>query len=442
MESRYSIDTRTLQTGDIFVAIRGEKFDGHDFLDIAVNKGATRLIVDRADIKNIAFPPTIRVELVPDCQEFLSQEAMKRLNSLQTQVISVTGSVGKTTTKRAIVEVLDRNFDVVTPTGNLNTLLGVSLAVLNKVTRPKQKFVAEVGAYQRGDISKLCKWIKPSVAVITNVQAVHLERMGSLENIASAKGELVEALDARGIACLNLDDPRVSEMRFRCNGLTIFYGHNSSADINPSRIKVEIPLLGGYRTATAMAAFAVGVALGLNDKTINEGLSRIRPEKGRLNQLRGRNGAVIIDDTYNASLSSSLEALEVLRRWPASRKIVILGDMLELGETEEASHLNVVVSALKIADIAIFIGSRMERAIYQCPQVNGVPRACFSNQSEALASLEQIFTPKDGDVILIKGSAGMRLENIVETLLAPDLEPGGVLVRQEKSWKAKDAGDD
>lgn len=438
MKSRFSIDTRTLQPGDTYVAIRGEKFDGHDFLEAAVKKGAARLIVDRADIERSAFFSNVEVERAPDCLGFLAREAMDRLDSLQTRVITITGSVGKTTTKRAVVAVLNRAFDVVAPTGNLNTLLGVSLTILNEVTRPNQKLVAEAGAYQRGDISKFCEWIKPSIAVVTNVQPVHLERMGSLDNIASAKGELVGALSEQGIACLNMDDARVREMRLRCKGRVIFYGHDPAADINPSCIKAEVPLLGGYRTITAMAAYAVGVALGLDDKTINAGLSDIRPEKGRLNRLRGKNGSTILDDSYNASLSSSLEALEVLRSRKESRKIAIMGDMLELGEAEAESHRQVVRSALESADIAIFVGSRMRTAVLQCSPEREISNICFFDHAEAVASLSRIFVPTAEDVILVKGSAGLRMENIVESLLAPDLAPAEALVRQEKNWKIKD----
>ncbi len=438
MDSRFSIDTRTLRRGDTFVAIRGEKFDGHDFLEAAVKQGATRLIVDRADATRSVPTSSVEVAQVADCLTYLAQEAQKRLDDLQTQVIAITGSVGKTTTKRAVVATLDRVFDVVTPTGNLNTLLGASLTILNEITRLNQKFIAEVGAYQRGDIVNFCKWIKPSIAVVTNVQPVHLERMGSLDNIALAKGELVDALTEQGVACLNQDDLRVAEMRLRCKGRVISYGSDAAADINPSHIKVDVPLLGGYRISTAMAAYAVGVALGLDDETINAGLSGIRPEKGRLNLLPGRNDAVIIDDTYNASLSSSLEALDVLRQRKGSRKIAIMGDMLELGATEEEAHSRVVNAALEGADVAIFVGARMRSAVLRRHLAEEDSRACFSNQAEALASLSRIFTPASGDVILVKGSAGMRMENIVEALLASDLKPAEVLVRQEKSWKTKE----
>jgi len=436
MISRISIDTRSMQVGDTFVAIQGEKYDGHNFLSKAIEKGATNLIIDRNDIDISKIPEGINIIKVENCTEFLAQEARNRLLNLETQVIAITGSVGKTTTKNAIVAVLSNFFDVISPKGNLNTLLGVSITVLNEINKPNQKFVVEVGTYQRGNIAVFCKYIQPSVVVVTNVQPVHLERMGTIDNIAIAKGEIVEAVDANGTACLNWDDFRVKAMRSKCSGKIISYGVSLDADVKPSDIKVEIPLLGDYKVYTALAAYSVGHAFGLSGDEINLGLSNIKSEKGRLNKLKGKNNITVLDDSYNASLSSALDALKVLERDDSRRRVAILGDMLELGSEEDASHEDVILTALKIADILILVGDRMNTAYKKIKELQTKKAFIFSNYRLAIDQIGEIYQPVVGDLVLVKGSAGMRMEKLVEFLLAPDINPANVLVRQEQGWKS------
>lgn len=431
--TRYSIDTRTLQAGETYVAIRGERFDGHAFVQQALEKGAAGLILERfpddADI-----PPEIRLTIVKDCELHLAKEARLRLEQFQTDVIAITGSVGKTTTKRAVVAVIEQVHPVVTPKGNFNTLLGISLTVLNELHSADQKLVVEMGTYGVGNIERLCEYIRPTVAVVTNVGPAHLERMGTMEKIAQAKGEIVEALGADGAACLNYDDLRVRAMAERTEGRIIYYGRTGGLEVRPELITAAIPLLGEHIIYTAMAAFSAGVALGLDEATINAGLAKMPQEKGRLNQLAGIEGITLIDDTYNAAPASSLSALGVLAGHKG-RRIAFLGDMLELGSEEEAGHLDVVGRALDVADVLVLVGARMATAI---KGIGGKADRVrwFAGSDEVVARMGELYQPKAGDCVLVKGSAGMRMERIVKSLLHPNVDAKDVLVRQEANWDA------
>jgi UDP-N-acetylmuramoyl-tripeptide--D-alanyl-D-alanine ligase len=434
---RYTHDTRTLQPGDYYVAVRGERYDGHSFVPEAIRKGAAGLIVDRraADMHDVEIPPHVELIRVSDSVAYLAREANRRLMRLGCDVVAVTGSVGKTTVKQAIVTVLREAFSVVTPQGNWNTLLGISLTILNELTHSEQKFVTEMGIYYQSDLLQMCSIIPPNVGVVTNVQAVHLDTLGTIENVALAKSELVDSIGPNGIACLNSDDPRVHAMQSRCRGRVLLYGTQEGAHIMPDRLRADIPLLGSYRTQTALAALSVAECFDMPDEQIQAGLAKLKSEKGRLVKLAGRNGATLIDDTYNASLLSSMAALDTLHEQPATRRIAFLGDMLELGSEEDAAHRAVLARVLDIAEQVVLVGPRFARAArHFTPQ----QVATFTDSLTALEALKSgaFYVPAAGDVVLIKGSAGIRMERLVAHLLNPELDPRAVLIRQEAGWQS------
>src|SRR5579859_7110105 len=384
--ARYSSDTRSLQPGDTFVAVRGERTDGHAYLAEAVARGAAALIVENgAAISGV--PAGVEVLRVPDTVVYLGELARQRLAELRPVVVAVTGSMGKTTTKNAIATVAAQAFPVLATKGNLNTLLGVAQTVLNELHATGQVLVAEMGAYQPGDLAQICEYIRPAISVVTNVRPVHLERMGSIENVALAKGEIVDALPENGTFCLNADDPRVAAMAARCRGRVLSYGTAAGAEISPALIRVPIPLLGAYQVYTALAAYSVGRCLGLSDAAINAGLAQLRPEKGRLKSLPGQNSSRLIDDTYNASRDSMLAALEVLAGQPGARRYAVLGDMLELGSVERAAHREVVARALQVARPwaggVVLVGPRLAAA---AAELGARPLAVFANSKEAGAA--------------------------------------------------------
>jgi UDP-N-acetylmuramoyl-tripeptide--D-alanyl-D-alanine ligase len=442
--ARYSSDTRTLEPGDFFVAVRGERTDGHAYLAQAVARGAAGLVVE-AGAGNV--PAGVEVVRVPDTVVYLGELARQRLSELRPTVVAVTGSMGKTTTKNAIATVAARAGPVLATRGNLNTLLGVAITVLNELHAPAHVLtanggddagvlVAEMGAYQPGDLAQICQYIHPDISVVTNVRPVHLERMGSIENVALAKGEIVDALSPDGAACLNADEERVRPMAARSRGRVVLYGRGPGAEVTPGLIRVPIPLLGAYQVYTALAAFSVGRCLGLSDEAINARLARLKPEKGRLKPLPGLNGSRLIDDTYNASRDSMLAALEVLAGEPAGRRLAVLGDMLELGSVEQAAHREVVARALEIAEAVVLVGPRL-RAAADALGLTDKALACFANSKEAgqAQAAGEVLAPRAGDLILIKGSEGMRMERVTEHLVAPEVDKAKELPRQDVAWK-------
>lgn len=429
----YSTDTRTLQPGDTYVAIRGETHDGHAFIPQAIAKGAGGVITER----DVEAPEGVEVVRVESSVGYLVEQARAKLRRTAPDVVAITGSVGKTTTKMAVLAVLGEAFDVVASEGNKNTPLGLSLLLLNRDFDAETKLVLEMGARLEGDLRELCDHFPPTVSVVTNVRAVHVETFGSIDGVQREKSELVRALGPDGTACLNGDDPRVVAMREVNRGRTLLYGTTEGCDVRPERITAELPLLGEPALYAALAAFAVGSALGMSDEAINRGLTKVRAEKGRLNKLDGRGGSVLLDDSYNASPDPTLAALRVLEGLEAERRVAFLGDMLELGEAEVEEHARVLESALATADAVHAVGPIMARAaetIAEADRTRLTLHAASAELADALRS-GRVYVPREGDAVLVKGSQGTRMERISEALLAPHLDPADVLPRQSESWK-------
>ncbi len=430
----YSIDTRTLRPGDVYVAIRGETHDGHAFIPQAVEKGAAGIVTEQ----DVFVPEGVEVVRVESTLGFLVEQAAAKIRRLGPAIVAITGSMGKTTTRTAVHAVLNEAFEVVASEGNKNTPLGLSLLVLNRAITPETKLVLEMGARLEGDLRELCSYFPPTVSVVTNVRGVHVETFGSIEGVQREKSELVRALREDGTACLNGDDPRVRRMAGVNRGRTLFYGAGPDCDVRPERITATLPLLGDHAVYTALAAMSAGLALGMDDATINRGLEKIVVEKGRLNRLAGRAGSVLIDDTYNASPDATRAALRVLARQDGARRIAFLGDMLELGATEVEEHAAVLAEALEVADVLHAVGPIMRRAVEAMApdqQRRIAVHASSAGVAEALRA-DELYVPREGDVVLVKGSQGTRMERISEALLHPDLDPADVLPRQTEAWKA------
>ncbi len=429
----YSTDTRTLRPGDVYVAIRGENHDGHTFIPQAIEKGAAGIVTE----EDVEAPHGVEVVRVESTLGHLIERAAEKVRRLGPDVVAITGSVGKTTTRAAVRAVLGEAFEVVASEGNKNTPLGLSLLVLNRDFSSETKLVLEMGARFEGDLRALCTYFPPAVSVVTNVRGVHLETFGSIEGIAREKAELVRALGKGGTACLNGDDPRVRAMADAHPGRTITYGTGTGCDVMPERITTTLPVLGEHAVYTALAAMSVGQAFGMADAAINAGLAKTTPQKGRLRRLRGRGGSVLIDDTYNASPEATLAALRVLAEHEGTRRIAFLGDMLELGNAEVEAHARVLAEAARRADAVHAVGTIMARAAATLPPAERERIALHAASADLAAALRagRIYAPRSGDVILVKGSQGTRMERISEALLHPDLDPADVLARQSESWK-------
>ena len=428
----FSTDTRTLQPGDTYVAIRGERYDGHDFVQQAFDKGASDAVTERT----ITGVRPDRVTVVPNTVIHLAELAHERAGHARARVVAITGSVGKTTTRNAVAQVLEGAGPVVASVGNLNTLLGLSLTLVNSHFKSNACLVLEMGATKKGDLSEITTYFKPDISIVTNVRGVHLETFGSLDGVQEAKGELVRALGPEGIACLNADDPRTRAMIEYCRGEHLLFGVASDAQVTPQDITANPPLLGEHVIYVALAAFAAGRAMGMEPKVINEALSRIKPEKGRLNRLPGRSQSVLIDDTYNASPDAVKAALNVLDKHPAERRVVFLGDMLELGSAEHAEHVSALREAARIADIVYGCGLRMQLAVNELPPEMARFVRGFPSSEEIASELAhgRVYRPKRGDVILVKGSQGARMERVSRALLAENVSPESVLPRQTEAW--------
>jgi len=437
------IDSRQAQPGDLFVALKGERADGHDFVHDAFSQGAVAALVERdmpvegdvidlhrgVTVTQVSLPVCLRVD---DVLAALQDLAGYWRAKFDIRVIGITGSVGKTSTKELVWTVLSRRFNTLRSEGNLNNEIGLPLTLLQIGPEYKQ-VVLEMGTYARGEIARLCELARPVVGVVTNVGPVHLERLGSIEAIAQAKAELVEALPPDGVAILNYDEPLVRQMAAGCKARVMFYGLDRRADLwadeiesegiegisfqmhyNGENLHVHVPLLGRHSVHTALRATAVGLAEGMTWDDILAGLQDQRAQI-RLVAVPGPQGSTILDDTYNASPASTIAALNLLAEL-GGRKIAVLGDMLELGSYEAAGHRLVGRRAMDVADILIAVGSRGRIIGEEALGLGMDPdRVCLCDDNPAVIECLQA-TIQPGDYILIKGSRGMQMEEIVATM--------------------------
>ncbi len=447
--SDFCYDSRILKPGDLFLAVKTEKADGHDYIEAVCKDGAAGVLCQREmDLSRYG----VTCIQVADTQLALTQWARHVLGKYGTEVVGVTGSTGKTSTKEVIAAVLEEGFVIFKNFANYNGRYGLPIA-LGRLLPQHQKAVLEMACDSFGEIEDLCRMTSPSVGVVTAVNHTHLEYLGSLDNIAQEKGKLVESLPKNGYAILNYDDPRVRAMGDRTMAQIITYGIDPEADVCASVIEMEgkgirfrirhqgeeqearVSLLGRHSVYTALAAACVGIAYGLNWDEILEALSGVEPLKGRLNPLLGINGSLLLDDTYSASPASTMSALDLLQEMKGGKKIAILGDMLQLGAYEEEGHRQVGRRAAQAVDFLVTKGDRA-RLISSEAQKEGLERdRIFVTYStdDAIRSIANVVD--SGDVVLIKGALETRMEDVVQKLLADPSTAQSVLVRQSPAWK-------
>lgn len=441
------IDSRTATPGCVFIALPGEKADGHDYVKHAFEKGAHFAIVEKpitdakimdlrstgnlADLPELAPPFCI---LVDSSLMALQQVARFWRRKIDARVIGITGSVGKSTTKEVVYSVMSQRYSTLKNQGNLNNEIGLPLTLLG-LRQEHKCAVLEMGFYVPGEIAFLCDLALPQVGVITNIGTVHAERAGSQEAIARGKSELVQALPAapQGTAILNYDDPLVKAMADRTLANVFFYGLDERADLWADHVEglglegvrfrlhfrnetlhLRVPLIGRHSVHTALRAAAVGLVEGLTWEEIVHGL-RLPQTQLRLVAVRARNGATILDDTYNASPESTLAALNLLDEL-LGRKIAVLGDMLELGQYEKRGHQMVGVRAAEVVDELIVVGERA-RMIAQAARMSGLNDHLITELEHTDAAIDFIRDRlQPGDVLLVKGSRGMQMDRIVAAL--------------------------
>lgn len=425
-------DSRDIQPGDLYVAIIGERLDGHQFVAEAKDRGCVAALVDAAHADHLS---TVGLPLVvvDDTIVGLQRLASYWRSRLRVRVIGITGSVGKSSTKEVIWKVASQRYRTHHSRKSFNNEIGLPLTLL-ELTPETEVVVLEMGTHGPGEITELTDIAHPQIGVVTNVSHSHLGRMGSLEVIARAKTELPASLPADGFAVLNGDDARVRAMAPATRANVIFYGTTVDCDVRAARIeshglegvsfdlivgdfyeRIRVPLLGAHSAYTVMAAVSTGLALGLSVPEMLPGL--VDPSvRMRLLTIPGPNGSTIIDDTYNSSPTSSQAAIQVLAEVPAKRRIAAFGDMLELGDYEEEGHRLVGQRLAEVVDGLYTMGERA-RLIADEALRSGMPAETVHQVPDKPALAEALREGLgEGDYVLIKGSRGIRLEDVVSML--------------------------
>ena len=417
-----STDSRTTSNGALFVAVRGPRFDGHDFVGGARQRGAVAALVERAPDVSIPFI------LVRDSVRALGElAAVWRNRFCDLLVVGITGSNGKTTVKDMVAAIFRTLGPVSATRGNLNNEIGVPLTLCD-LDAGHRTAVVELGANHRGEIAALATLVRPSVGVVTQCAPAHLEGFGSIEGIARAKGELFEHLPDEAAAVINADDPYAGLWRElagdrRC----ISFGAGADADVRVraapggrrkcvsldtpvGEVEVDLRLPGAHNALNAGAAAAAAIAAGASLDAIREGLAAVRPAKGRLESKRGPRGAEIIDDTYNANPASLQAGLEVLSTKPASRWLV-LGDMAELGPDGAALHAGAGHSARRHGVERLLVIGELS---VEAARAFGDGATHFEDCAALVERLRNELP--DGATVLVKGSRSMAMERVVEAI--------------------------
>ena len=480
---RATLDSRDVETGSLFIAAPGSRTDGHNFIPHALARGAAAIICEQRALPSLAQsqptttvdcrtaqppappippadhrPPTTDLRPPTSCIAYIVPDtiialqtvaAYQRLHRTRAdlQVVAITGSVGKTSTKELAASVLKQRYRTHRNRGNLNSQQGLPLALLG-LHPDHQRTVLEMGMDRLGEIRRLCTLAQPHIGLITNVGPSHLQRLGTIARIAQAKAELIEALPSAshgGIAILNHDDPHVRAMAARTDARLLYYGLTPQADLWADQIEslamkgirfrlhhrqqngrihsqpLKLPLLGTHNVQTALAAAAVGLVNHLSWQEIVAGLQHA-PAQPRLLVTPAINGATLIDDTYNASPASTLAALNLLndlRNGSGRRRIAILGDMRELGSFTAEGHKQVGLHAARRTDLLITVGN-LGRIIADQARRSGLPTHAIhatDDYETAVHILKELTQPHD--LLLVKGSRALGMDRIVAELQPP-----------------------
>ncbi|GMA51204.1 UDP-N-acetylmuramoyl-tripeptide--D-alanyl-D-alanine ligase [Alicyclobacillus contaminans] len=428
-----AIDSRRVQPGDVFVAFAGERVDGHDHVADAIQRGACAAMVTRP----VSLPAQHDAALiqVDDALAAVQRLAKAERRTFDGPVIGVTGSNGKTTTKDLLAAVMSAAGPCLATTGNHNNELGLPLTLLARRDEHRT-MVLEMGMRGLGQIAALCDIARPTAGVITNIGQSHLELLGSQENIAKAKGELLEALPVDGLAVLTRDDPWLLRLGQSAPCRVLWHsledpdadGYAHSIRTHPHGVSftarvlgqsatVDLPLVGAHNVRNALAALTMGAAHGISLETMAAALRTVEITSGRLQMRPGHNGWTVIDDTYNASPLSMAASLSTLRDIAQGRPTAaVLGDMYELGQLAESGHrqvgeavaVNGVEHLIAVGPMAAWIAEAAEAA--GCPRVTHIAAT-----EQAVAQVPALLAPNA--VVLVKGSRGMHLEDVVRALL-------------------------
>jgi len=429
---KVSTDSRTIRRGELFVALHGENFDGHNFVDAVATSGAAGAIVDSAWEERV--PENFALIRAKDTLLAYQQFAANYRKSLTLRVVAITGSNGKTSTKDFTAAVLARRFPVTKTQGNFNNHVGLPRTIL-EATSQDEVAVWEIGMNHPGEVAMLAKVARPDVGIVTNIGVAHIEFMGSRERIAEEKGALVEAVDSDGTVILNADDPFTRGIAARARGKVILAGTTGGAirasDVNQSgsgtdftilegahRCRAQLPVPGLHMVQNALLAVAAGRVFGLSLEECAAGLVAAPLTKARL-QVKEVRGVQFLDDSYNANPDSMKAALRTLVELDAEgRRIAVLGEMRELGDESGRGHREVgeTAAALKI-DHLIAIGNVAAMIAEAAKRAGLENSSTVASTAEAAEFLTELAAP--GDLVLIKGSRLARTEHVIEAFRNP-----------------------
>ena len=438
-----SLDTRSLRPGDLFLALKGDRFDGHDFVAMALSRGAVGAIVlDSYDVSRLALKRGFKriqplILGVSDPLHAYQQLAAYHRGRFHIPVVAVTGSNGKTTTKEMVASVMARRWTILKTEGNLNNRVGVPQTLLQLNDRHKGA-VIEMGVDNLGQTARLCEIARPTIGIITNIGPDHLEFFGTMEASAQAKAELLDLLPRDGTAILNADDSYYDYLAARARCRVVSFGFSSKADVRATDVKsdgrngtifrlllprtvrpttVHIGVQGEHNVTNALAAAAVGSTLGFLGGIIAQGLSRFRPAAMR-SQVRVTQGVKLIIDCYNANPASMKAAVQLLAQTGSRRKkIAVLGDMLELGQNAVQMHEEVGGFVAHQGIDQLIACGELGRSLAEGARKAGLDPSHILKVSDARAAAAAMKTMvKPGDTVLIKASRGMKLELVADAL--------------------------
>ena len=435
-----SIDSRTLRAGELFFAIHGPRHDGHDHVAAALGSGALAAVV--AETRLAAYDEAVRARCIAVADTFVALKQLARAvrEAWGGKIAGVTGSVGKTTTKEILAALLGTRFRVLKSEGNFNNEYGLPLTLF-RLDETHEAAVLEMGMSRRGELTRLAEIARPDIGVVTRVSPAHLEFFASVDEIALAKRELIEGLNGKSsVAVLNADDPRVAGFAAVAPGRVLTYGIEKAADyraeeiedrgalgstftlvVNGKRTRLVLALPGRHVIANALASLAAASVWGIGEAEAQTVFGTMRAPSMRGELLRFSNGAALINDSYNSSPAALHAMIDLLAATPNfSRRILAAGEMRELGATSAALHREAGACAAKSGKVDFVVGVAGDGAqIVEGAVAAGIPRdhtRVFESSEAAAKFFESFIQP--GDLLLVKGSRGVRMERIVEALLA------------------------
>lgn len=410
------IDSRLIKRGDLFIAIDGQKSNGHEFLSSVAKKGGSAAIVKSNDNE-----VQLQQVLVPDPIKTLSLLAREWRRNYDIPIIAITGSNGKTSTKELLVHVLSSKYETHATTGNQNTIIGLSLNLF-QISDSHEVSVLELGASAAGEIRKLSQIAEPTHGVITNIAPAHLEGFGSIDNIAKEKSELFKYLK-QGVPFVNLTDPYIAKMDF--NEKKVTFGLSPSCDFSGDIFQEDngdLTLILNTNVITTssnnlsflkniLTVSSIAITIGLEWSRLTEKIRSFKLPAGRCNVIN-KNNITIIDDTYNANLTSSLASLDYLKNFSTNgRKIFVFGDMYELGKSTKIQHRQVGLKCSELSlDLVFTLGEHTKNT--NSALAGGIKNQHFSSKENLILTLKNEL--QSGDIILLKGSRGMAMETIIE----------------------------